>query len=142
PPPRADIAVALSDTAGRGHKQGEREIRGRLGQDARCVANRDPTPGARRDVDVVEADRVVADHAELRTGRVEQLVVDTVGEEREDAVAARNGVEQLGAWRRKLVGPDRGVRRGPYRIQTVIRDLAADEDPRAGSVPARDPAPD
>ena len=66
------------------------------------------TPRARAggDVDVVEADRVVADDLELRPGRVEELVVDPVGQQRQDPVAARDASQQLVARRRQLVRPE------------------------------------
>ena len=64
PAAAADVAVALGQPAGGGHQQRPGEVGGRLGQDARRVADRDTAPRAGGDVDVVEADGVVADDPE------------------------------------------------------------------------------
>ena len=107
----ADVVVALREAARGGHEQRPREVRGGLGQDAGRVADRDAALRARRDVDVVEPDREVADDLELRPGPVEELVVDAVGEQRQDAVAALDRAEEGVARRRQLVLPDLGVAR-------------------------------
>ena len=65
----------------------------------------DPPPRAGRHVDVVEPDRVVGDDPQAGTRRVEQLVVDAVGEQREEAIHAGDPPQQLVARRRQLVLP-------------------------------------
>ena len=62
---------------------------------------------ARGDVDVVEPDGEVADDLELRAGAVEELVVDPIREQGQDAVAALDRAEEDVARRRQLVLPDR-----------------------------------
>ena len=73
----ADVVVALGDAPRGGHQQGKGGVGGRLGQHARRYCRRRRRGGCRPDVDVVEADREVADHLELRPGAIEQLVVDS-----------------------------------------------------------------
>src|SRR5688572_12991731 len=84
----ADVVDALRDPARGGREEGEGEVGGRLGQDARRVPRGDAAASERGDVDVVEADGEVADHLQLRAGGVEQLVVDPIGEEAQEAVDA------------------------------------------------------
>ena len=135
-PPRlpaagADVAIALGHAPGGGHQQRQGEVGGRLGQDARRVADGDAAPRARGDVDVVEADRVVADDPELRPGRVEELVVDPVGQQVSDAVAAGDPAQELVARRRQLVLPDVQRRRPPRSaVEPLVGDPARDEDAR------------
>ena len=129
----ADVAVALGQPSRGGHQQRPGQVGGRLGQDARRVADGDPPPGARRDVDVVEADGVVADDLELRPGGVEELVVDPVREQRQDAVAPGDPPQQLVPRRRQLVLPDVDARR-PRRSGRAPRPgCAARRRPAAGS---------
>ena len=66
----------------------------------------DPAPLALLEIDVVEADGVVRDDAELRPGGVEQLGVDAVGQHRHEAVAARRAREQVLARRWQLLVVD------------------------------------
>ena len=117
--------------AGRGHQQRPGEVGGRLGQDARRVADRDAAPRAGGDVDVVEADRVVAHDPQPGPGRVEELVVDPVGQQRQHAVAAGDPTQQLVARRRQVVLPDVGVAAGADRVEPLVGDDPRDEDPRA-----------
>jgi hypothetical protein len=53
---------------GRGHRQSERGIRGGLGQHTRGVTGRHAVPGARLQVDVVEADGTVRHDRAMRPG--------------------------------------------------------------------------
>ena len=86
----ADVVVAL----------GKRRATAISSANARSAVVSVSTPGVlptgtpRRvqagDVDVVEADREVADDLELRPGRVQQLVVHPVGQQRQHAVHARD----------------------------------------------------
>ena len=80
------VVVPLDEPAGGGDQQAEGHVGGGVGQHAGRVADGDAAGRGRRDVDVVEADRVVADHLEARRG-VEQGGVDAVGEQRHQAVA-------------------------------------------------------
>ena len=134
-PPRAPAAVAnvvdpLGDPARGRHEQGEREVGGRLGQDAGRVAGRDAAPGAGVDVDVVEADREVAHDLQLRAGRVEKLVVDRIGEEGEEAVLAGRPPQQLVARRRQLVGPQVDLGGLADRVEPLVGDDPGDEHAR------------
>ena len=77
--------------------QRHREVGGGIGQHVGRVADRDPARGGRRDVDVVDADRVVGDHAQVGRGG-EQLGVDAVGEQRQQTLgASAAAVEQFAA---------------------------------------------
>ena len=91
----ADQAVALGDAAEQREHQRDGELGRRLGQDVGCVRDHDPAPPARVQVDVVDPDRVVRDDAQLRPGRVEQLVVDAVGEHQHQPVLAGHAPEEL-----------------------------------------------
>ena len=63
-------------------------------------------------------------------GRVEQLVVDPVGEQREQAVDAANPAEQLVASRWQLVFPQVDLARLANLIQARVRDDSGDEHAR------------
>ena len=84
------------------------------------------------DVDVVEADREVADDLELRPGPVEELVVDPVGEQRQDAVAAldraRGAASRGGGSSSCQIVRVAGLE---DRAQALVRDDPRDEDLRA-----------
>ena len=86
--PGADVAVALGQPPGGGHQQREGEVGGRVGQDARRVADRDAARACRPGRRCCRSRRRSCDDLQLRPGGVEELVVDPVGEERQDAVAA------------------------------------------------------
>jgi hypothetical protein len=58
---RVHEVVAFHDAAGRRQNQGERQVRGGVGQDVRGIRHQDPLAGGRRHVDVIEADRHVRD---------------------------------------------------------------------------------
>ena len=62
----AQELIGLDHPAGDGQQQGEGEVGGRLGQDTRRVGYQDPAAGRRRDIDVVEANRIVGDHPQMR----------------------------------------------------------------------------
>lgn len=85
-PPGADQPLPLAQSASGGEDQGEGEVGGGVVEDAGRVGDDDPAPGAGGKVDVVEADGDVADAAQLRSGGVEELVVDAVVEHRGDDV--------------------------------------------------------
>ena len=127
----ADKAVALGDPPSGGEHQGPGQIGRRLGQRARRVADRDPASSTGRDVDVVVADGVVADHPELWTGRVQQLLVDAIGEQGQDAVAAGHPAEQLIPRRRAVIGPDVGPAARLHQSKAGLGDDPRDEDPGA-----------
>ena len=127
----AHVAVALGDAASRRHEQREGEVRGRFGQRPRRVPDRHPAGRRLGHDDVVEADGVVAHDLELRPGAVEELRVDPVGEQREDAVHALDRAEQDVARRRQVVRPDGRVGRLEDPAQALVGDAPADEHARA-----------
>ena len=90
----------------------------------------DPASGAGGDIDVVEADGVVADDPETRPGGVEERVVHSVGEQGQDAVAPGDAPEQLIAGWWELVLPEVHVACRGDRFQALIRDASGHEDPR------------
>src|SRR6185436_7909970 len=108
------------------------EIGGGLRQDARRVADGNAALRAGGDVDVVVADREVAHDLELRAGTIEELVIDAVREERQDAVAALDGLEERIAGRWQVVLPDLRVTGLEDEAQAVVGDDTRDEDLRAG----------
>ncbi len=55
---------------------------------ARRIGQNHATLGCGRQVEVVEADRVVGNNLQLRPGRVQQFAVDRVGHQRQQGVAA------------------------------------------------------
>ena len=82
------------------------------------------------EVDVVEADGVVRDDAELRTGGIEQLRVHAVGQHRHEAVAARRARKKLRARRRQLLVVDVEPERPLELLPHPRRHAAGDEDAR------------
>ena len=89
-----------------------------------------PRPRALGDVDVVEADGVVADDLEPGTGRVEEGAVHPIGQQGQDAVTTGHPAKQLVARRRELVGPQVHLADGPDCGQPLVRDDPRDEDLR------------
>src|SRR5882672_2148848 len=85
PVPRAQPALGLGDAPGRGHEQYPGGVRGGLVQHAGGIGRDDASLAARREVDVVVADRDVAHGLETRR-RVEQGGVDAVAAGGEHAV--------------------------------------------------------
>ncbi len=60
----------------------------RIGEHIGRVADGDPPPPGFRQVDVVDAYRIVAHHLQLRPGGIEHLGIDRVREQRHDARTA------------------------------------------------------
>jgi hypothetical protein len=123
-----DVTITLGEPPPGGHEQGEGKVGGRVREDPWCVPDRDAPTSAGGHVDVVEADRVVRDDLELRPRPIEELVVDPVGEERQDAVAALDRVQQLRSGRGQVGLPDAGIAGLEDRRQPVVRDGPGDED--------------
>ena len=129
-PPLAgpDVVVALRQAPGGGHQERPGEVGGRLGQDAGRVADGDAAARAGRHVDVVEADGEVADDPQAGTRGVEQLVVDPIGEQREEPVHAAHPLQQRGTRWRQLVRPEVDLERPGQRRQALLGQAAGDED--------------
>ena len=100
--------MAIDQPPRRGDEQTEGHVGGGVGQHAGRVADRDAARRRRRHVDVVEADRVIADHLEPR-GRVEQGGVDAIGQQRHQAVTVGDLLADEIVGRRHLLRPDFGV---------------------------------
>ena len=111
-------------SAGSGKGQREGELGGRIGEDVRGVGGDDAALAAGVEVDVVVADREIADHPQPRSGGVEKLGADRDG---------RIGDDRLGALRQ--LGNPLGSRAEPS-----LADLAAGGDPIGAG--RRDPAGD
>src|SRR2546425_5920406 len=122
----ADVVHAFDHSPRRGHEEREGQVGGRLGQNARRVADRDAALGRGPDVDVVEADRVVRYDAQARTA-VHQLRVDAVGQEREQPLGLPRLCEQPLARRRKLLLPKLHVGRLADHREAPVGDRAGDE---------------
>ena len=126
--PSREQALALDHAARGGEGQRDGELRGRLGEDARRVADGDPERGRAGHVDVVVADGVVGEHPSAGGGQAfEQLRVPAFGELGEHAVAARaDGRDDLLAGERPLGRrrPRRDSRRRPAARASVCREAA------------------
>jgi hypothetical protein len=95
-----DRPFGRDEVPGRREEQGDRDVRRRFREHARRVADLDPAAAGLGDVDVVVADRVVADDLEPRPGRVHHGRVDGVREERQEPFAAGDPPQQLVSRRR------------------------------------------
>ncbi len=124
-------AVALGDAAEEREHQRERELGGRLLEDARRGRDEDAALGRRLDVHVVDSGRVVRDHPKLRPGSVEKLGVDVVRQHGHEALASGDGAEELVAGRRRLGVVDPNIEARFERSADGLRNTAGDEDPRA-----------
>jgi hypothetical protein len=80
PLPLAHVALALREPPREREQEREGEVGRGVGQDVGRVADRDAAARGGVEVDVVGADRVVGDRAQLGC-RGEQLLVDRVGEQ-------------------------------------------------------------
>ena len=118
---RADVGVAFADAAGGRHQEREREVRGRLGEDAGGVADRNAALRRLGDVAVVEADREVRDDLQLRR-RVEQLGVDLLGQQAEETVDVLDLLEENVARRRQVARPDLDLALLLQQVKTLVVD--------------------
>ena len=91
----ADEAVALGDPPEEREHQADRELGRRARQHVGRVRDEDAALRGRVEVDVVDADRVVRDDAELRPGAVEERPVDARRQHRDDPVRALRRVGEL-----------------------------------------------
>ena len=89
PAPLAHQAVGFHDATRRGKQQCESELRRGVCQDAGRVTHRDAAGGRRHEIHVVEAHRA-ARNRRAAEERAEQLGVDRVGEQAEQAVRPRD----------------------------------------------------
>ena len=112
----------LDDAAGDREHQRPGEVGRRVGEHVGRVADLDAARRRRVDVDVVEADRVVGDRAQLRRG-VEQLGVDPVDEQRQQplGLAPRPRAAPRAAAACRPARPRRRARRrgAPARCRAV-----------------------
>ena len=79
------------------HREDERpgEICARVRQHVRRIGHGNAARAARRDIDVVVADRNVGDDLQLRSGGVQDGGVDGVGQQAHDRVLAGNAPQQF-----------------------------------------------
>ena len=91
----AQKPVALGNAPGEVEHERDRELGRGLGEHVRRVRDENATPRRGVDVDVVVADGVVGDHPEAVARGVEQLVVDLVGQHRQETRAARCARQEL-----------------------------------------------
>ena len=87
--------VALDDAPQEGECEPDRVLGRRVREHARRVRDDDPALANRREVDVVEAHRVVRDDAELRAGGVEERRVDGYRGGRDHARRTVRAVHEL-----------------------------------------------
>ena len=105
----------------------EGKVGGRVGEDVGGDADGDGALRRGVEVDVVGADRVVGDHAEVGA-RVHELRVDAVAEEREQARLVGGVVTQVVRGRRELLAPEVDVVLGPQPLERSAGQVAGDED--------------
>jgi len=133
PDPRgtgAEETIAFGDPPGRDHHQGERGVRGGLGQDLRGVGGKDAMPGACVHVDVVEAHGVVRHDPEPGPRGVQELVVDPVRKQRDRPRLPGHLRQELVAGHGTLALIQRHVALGLDPVQCFQRQAAGDQDRR------------
>ena len=96
-----EVALGLAQSPPSAEDQGERQVRGRIGQHAGRVRNDDSSLGRRRDIDVVESDRDVGDHPHVGH-RVHERCVDSISQLADQPVLAPEPLAQV-ARRQSLV---------------------------------------
>jgi signal transduction histidine kinase len=129
-PPRAgaDNAVPLRNPPRNVEEKRNRELGRRLREDVRCVRNQNASSCRRLEVDVVEPDRVVRDDPEIRAGRVEELLVDLIGEHRHDSRAPAHPSQELGAGRRAISVVDAHIEAGLELAVNGLGNAPREED--------------
>ena len=86
--------VALDDTAGRGHEEGEGEVGGGFGEDVGGIGDEDAAGGGGRDVDIVVADGDIGNDADaVELG--EDGGGEFIGELADDGLAASGALDQI-----------------------------------------------
>ena len=127
PAPVAHVRRGGDEVPRRRQDEREREVGRAVGEDVGGDADRDPARRARGDVDVVRADGVVRHHPQRRR-RVEQLVVDAVGQQAEQALRPGGERAQLARRGRELAGPHPDVVTGlPQAVDGGARQRAGDD---------------
>ncbi len=100
--PDLDETLGLGYPAGDREHQGDRKLRGGLGQDAGRIGDRDAAPGGRRDVDVVKTRGVVRDPYQVRR-RLHDRIVDAIGQEADDPGDVGNALRDLARGHRPVM---------------------------------------
>ena len=122
--PRAP-AIALGDAPRGRHQQAEGEVRGRIGQHARRMADGDAGAGRSRDIYIVEADREVADDAQARRGAIMRASMRSVTIVSRASASAR-AIEALSRGRGLVIaGHTSAVAR---RRECIRSDRASDKN--------------
>ena len=103
-PVRTCQLLGFAEPARAHQDQRERNIGGRLRQDARRVGCDHTVASARFEIEVVVTDRHVRDDAQAGAGRVEQGVVDRVMEQRDHGTRSRNSGVKFVHGQRSVVG--------------------------------------
>src|SRR6266852_8659947 len=123
----AHEAVALGHTAGSRHQERERQIGSRLGENSRCMPDRDTGVRSSREIDIVDADGEIADYQKTRRTR-ERFGVEAVAHHAQDAVDFVQTRDEFAVRRRHLVGPDFDLCRGAQPFEGRFRDPPRNED--------------
>ena len=89
----AQVPFGVAQVAGEREQEGHRQVRRRVGEDVGGAADRDRALGGGEQVDVVDADGIVGDHPQPRSAG-DQLAIDAVGEQAEDAVGGGRPLQQ------------------------------------------------
>jgi hypothetical protein len=127
PAPLASVTVGLHHATRGRHEQGEGEVGGGVGEDARRIGDQDGSSGGLGHVDVVVAHRHAA-HDPQAGRRVHELRIDAVGHQRDDAISDRRLAQEDVAGRRQLLGPDAHVGGLSQPLDSVAGQLTGDVD--------------
>ena len=121
--------VGLGDATRRGKEQRECEVRRRLREDARRVADADPPLASRGEIHVIETDRAARHDAEARA-RGQERAVDPVGEEAEEPFGVLGLAPELGGRWRFRTRPDPELDALAERGEGVSRERSRRKDRR------------
>jgi hypothetical protein len=95
PRARTHLTLTLAESARNCENEAPGEIRTRVGEHVRRVGHNHAARSAGRQIDVVVADRNIADRLQLRPGGVEHGRIDRFGEQAHDGVLAGHPLQQL-----------------------------------------------
>src|SRR5260370_35734464 len=99
----AHEAVALGHTTGSRHQERERQIGSRLGENSRCMPDRDTSVRSSREIDIVDADGELADYKKTRRTR-DRFGVEAVAPQPHAAVDFVATRDEFTVSRRHMVG--------------------------------------
>lgn len=123
--------VGFDDAPRRGEQERHAEIGGGVGEHAGGVGDEDAATATGIEIDVVHADGIVRDDAEIGS-RLEERLVDAIAEERDEGVFSGNPREDALTSEPGRVLSDFDVMRGAEAIEGIAGELCGDEDASHG----------